>query len=163
MWGERSIVEIVHVCFLGNRVHLDCRVGDGWGEAGGKLMEKYCRQMCVFVAMEMMVTIIWPITKQSSFRSNYRHGPWSFYHTFGWLPCTICVKKVEKVKWLLKTLIVSPGLGRRGWHWEGRAFSELPSLLSLVTWLDFSLAMLCICASKHMHLQRAAIEFFAFD
>ena len=51
-------MESVHVCFLGNRVDLDCRVGDGGGEAGGKLMEEYCRQMCVFVAMEMIVTII---------------------------------------------------------------------------------------------------------
>ena len=32
---------------FGNRVDLDCRVGDGGGEAGGKLMEEYCRQVCV--------------------------------------------------------------------------------------------------------------------
>ena len=37
----------VHVCFAGNRVDLNSRVGDGGGEAGGKLMEEYCRQMCV--------------------------------------------------------------------------------------------------------------------
>ena len=37
----------VHVCFVGNRVDLNSRVGDGGGEAGGKLMEEYCRQMCV--------------------------------------------------------------------------------------------------------------------
>ena len=48
----------VHVCFVGITVDLNSRVGDGGGEAGGKLMEEYCRQMCVFVAMEMIVTTI---------------------------------------------------------------------------------------------------------
>ena len=41
-------MESVHVCFLGNRVDLDCRVGDGGGEAGGKLMKEYCRQVFIY-------------------------------------------------------------------------------------------------------------------
>ena len=40
-------MESVHVGFVGNRVYLDCRVGDGGGEAGGKLMKEYCRQVFV--------------------------------------------------------------------------------------------------------------------
>ena len=37
----------VHVCFVGNRVDLNSRVGDGGGEAGGKLMEEFYRQVFV--------------------------------------------------------------------------------------------------------------------
>ena len=47
MWEQRLIVESVYVGFVGNKVDLDSRVGDGWGEAGGKLMEEFYRQVFV--------------------------------------------------------------------------------------------------------------------
>ena len=94
----------VHVCFVGNRVDLNSRVGDGGGEAGGKLMEEYCRQMCVCHDGDDGVHCIryWemaPNNHHLDLKSQLR--PWSlkfFYHTFGSSTCTICVKKVEKVQ-----------------------------------------------------------------
>ena len=112
-------------------------------------MEEYCRQMCVCHDGDDGVHCIryWgmsPNNHHLDLKSQLR--PWSLkFLSYIWV---IDMHNMREKSWK-GAMTVSPGLRRRGWHWEGRAFSELPSLFSLVTWLDFFSDEMYLCIKTY--------------